>query len=268
MGLIEVDNLEDDRLAVFRHLKATNATRDSGLFVLEGEKLLGRLLDCPRFELESVVLTADRAGDWHNRLPVETPVYVLPESKISQLVGFPFHLGVVSAARRAPWPAATLFLRSIFERTSRLTLAVCPAVNDPENLGAIARIGDCFGIDGILAGPGCPDPLSRRVLRVSMGAVLRLPIWVQPNLFGAVDALQSRLPLELVACVSQPDHTPLDAFRRAPALALVLGNEAQGLAPEWLARCDRQVTIPMRPGADSLNVAVAAGIVMYQATRT
>jgi tRNA G18 (ribose-2'-O)-methylase SpoU len=178
-------------------------------------------------------------------------------------VGYRFHLGVVAAAERRAWTDIESTCRMQRERNGGVTLVVCPAVNDPENLGAIARIADVFGVDGILAGPGCPDPLSRRVLRVSMGAVLRLPVWVdeQPELL--LDRLHDEIGLQAAAAVTDPDATPIARFERPPSLALVLGNEAQGLSAPWIARCHHRVTIPMRPNADSLNVAVATGILLY-----
>ena len=267
MGFVTLDALEDPRLAVFRHLKPHNSTRHLGSFVLEGEKLLLRLLESPQFQIESAVLSPSRAERLRSTIPSEIPAYVLDESLISQLVGFPFHLGVISSARRTPWMPVATYCEAAFKRQNRITLAVCPAVNDPENLGAIARIGDSFGIDGILAGPNCPDPLSRRVLRVSMGAVLRLPVWQESDLAQATRELARRVPLRLAACVAQPEATPLHEFDRPAALGLVFGNEAQGLPHEWVARCEDQLTIPMRSGADSLNVAVSAGIILHHVMR-
>src|SRR5262249_7519186 len=142
------------------------------------------------------------------------------------------------------------------------TLVVCPAVNDPENLGTIARLGDVFGIDGLLTGPGCPDPLSRRVLRVSMGAVLRLPVWVEEDLKASLDALREQCEMRCIAAVTDRKAISLDEFDRPKSIALLLGNEAKGLSADWIERCDSRVTIRMRPGADSLNVAVAAGILL------
>jgi tRNA G18 (ribose-2'-O)-methylase SpoU len=144
---------------------------------------------------------------------------------------------------------------------------VCPRIDNPENLGAIVRVADVFGTAGVLVGARCPDPLSRRVLRVSMGSALRLPVVSPPDLADELDRLGRDFGFETVAAVAGPDAWPLDDFRSPARLALLLGSEAHGLEPDWLARCDRRVTIPMAPGVDSLNVAVAAGILLYHATR-
>jgi tRNA G18 (ribose-2'-O)-methylase SpoU len=100
-----------------------------------------------------------------------------------------------------------------------------------------------------------------------MGAVLRLPVLAEECLDETLDRLHADWRVERVAAVAAGDAEPLDRFERPDRLALVLGNEAQGLAPQWVARCERRLTIPMRQGADSLNVAVAAGIILYHLCR-
>ena len=191
-------------------------------------------------------------------VPAETPLLVVPASLVEQIVGFNFHRGVLACGRRKP----NLDIESLIADRSRLTLVACPDVQDPENLGAIARISSSFGVDALLLGPhGCP-PFSRRVLRVSMGAVWRLPVIESSNLARDLNCLQAH-GIELIATVLDADAQPLDGFARPARMALLLGNEGLGLAQDIVQRCDRKVTIPMHPGADSLNVAVAAGIFLY-----
>jgi tRNA G18 (ribose-2'-O)-methylase SpoU len=179
-------------------------------------------------------------------------------------VGFPFHRGVLACAERRPWPPLDEIVRGA---DRRITLVICPRLSNPENLGAIARIGDVFGIDAILAGPTCPDPFSRRVLRVSMGSILRIPVTVSNRLGELLDKLAHIDRVELHAAVADPAAEPFDQVFRTERLGLVLGEEDQGIEPEWLERCRRKITIPMRPGAGSLNVAVAAGILIHRLTR-
>ena len=144
---------------------------------------------------------------------------------------------------------------------------VCPLLSNPENLGSIARIGDVFGIDAILAGPSCPDPLSRRVLRVSMGATLRLPVIVQERLEDVAEDLKANSDVEFWAAVAEPAAVSFESVVRPRRLALVLGDEDRGVEPRWRSRCRQSITIPMRPGASSLNVSVATGILLYHLTR-
>jgi tRNA G18 (ribose-2'-O)-methylase SpoU len=150
----------------------------------------------------------------------------------------------------------------IADRERPFFAVVLPKVSNPENLGAIARIGDVFGIDAILAGPECPDPLSRRVLRVSMGAAMRLPVIVEDRPIDVASGLLRTSGFELIAAVADPEVEPFGRIPRPRRIGLVLGDEHEGIAPEWLPLC-RPATIPMRPGASSLNVAVAAGILIH-----
>jgi tRNA G18 (ribose-2'-O)-methylase SpoU len=259
MPRIPIHDLDDPRLAIFRNLKATNATRGLAQFVLEGEKLLRRLLES-RFPVASV-LTSDRAADRiASLLAPDMPHYIVAHPEISQVVGYNFHLGVVSCADRRDWPPLEIMLPPP-DRPA--TLAVLPHVDNPENLGALLRIGRAFGLDAVLAGDRSPDPLSRRVLRVSMGAALEIPVYPLADRDTTLEHLAA-LGFQAVAAVSDPEEAiPLDAFRRPPRLAMLLGNESHGLDAAWLESCPARITIPMRPGADSVNLAVAAGILLY-----
>lgn len=263
MTRVPITELDDPRLAMYRDLKVTNATRDSGQFVVEGEKLFERLLASP-FPVASVLATDRLEALVAPRVPAGVPLYVVPEARIEQVVGYNFHRGVIACGVRRPWPGADALAEAA---GARATFVVCPRLDNPENLGAVVRIADVFGVDAVLTGLRCPDPLSRRVLRVSMGSSLRVPVVSSGRLAEVIGRLRAGHGFVTAATVMDPAAEPLDAFRRPDRLALFLGSEGHGLEPEWLALCDRRVTIPMRAGAESLNVAVAAGIALYLATR-
>jgi tRNA G18 (ribose-2'-O)-methylase SpoU len=258
-----VSNLDDPRIAVYRSLKATNQTRGLDQFVVEGEKLVGRLL-ASRFPTVSILATDRFVHRLRDTLPADIPVYVVPLEQVHSLVGFPFHRGVLACGRRLAWPSCEQIVRSAGKT---LTLVFCPKLSNPENLGAIARIGDVFGIDAIVAGPSCPDPLSRRVLRVSMGSVLRLPVLITGDPLDLADFLRREFDVEFWSAVVSPQARPFDTIARPSRLALVLGDEDQGVSDDWIECSAQSVTIPMRQGASSLNVAVAAGILLQHLTR-
>jgi tRNA G18 (ribose-2'-O)-methylase SpoU len=263
MPRVAISDLNDPRIAVYSSLKATNQTRRLRQFVVEGEKLVARVI-ASRFPLVSVLLTDRHESRLHTEMPDDVPIYVVPHEWIDSIVGFPFHRGVLACAQRHPWPP----VEEIVERAGdRLTVVVCPRLSNPENLGAIARVCDVFGVDAILTGPSCPDPLSRRVLRVSMGSILKVPSYTSERLGPIADDLVQSHHLVLMGAVADPAAEPFDGVSRPARLGLVLGEEDQGIEPQWLERCRRLVTIPMRRGARSLNVAVAAGILLYTMTR-
>jgi tRNA G18 (ribose-2'-O)-methylase SpoU len=265
MARVAIDELGDPRIAVYRHLKATNLTRDfdHDRFVVEGEKLVDRLLDSP-FPVASVLTTDRHEPRIAARVAADVPLYVVPHALISAIVGFNFHQGTLACGVRRPWPA----LAEIVERAGdRLTLVICPRLDNPENLGAIVRIGDVFGVDAIVVGGRCPDSLSRRVLRVSMGMALRMPVIASDDLERDLAWLRTESGVTLAATVVDTDAEALDRAARPDRFGLLLGCEGSGLERRWVDLCERRITIPMRPGADSLNVAVAAGILLYHFTR-
>lgn len=258
-NIVAIADLDDPRLAIYRDLKATNQTRWSGQFVVEGRKLAERLWSS-RFPLVSVLASDRVAEGLAPRLPEGVPLLTLPQERLESLVGYNFHQGVLASGLRLPWPALGELVR---DAGPGVTLVVCPRIDNPENLGAIIRIADVFGAAGVVVGPRSPDPLSRRVLRVSMGTALGVPVVAPEDLAGALKRLHEEEGFTLAATLCAPPAEPLGAFEPPERLALLLGTEGNGLDPEWLDLCDRRLTIPMRPGAESLNVAVAAGILLY-----
>ncbi len=258
MPFVFLNSLDDPRLETFRHLKDTNRTRWTGRFIAEGEKLVRRLL-ASDFPIESVLLSERFVPQWQSLLPPDLPVLIVPDEMVEPLVGFNFHRGILACGRRKP----PVSLAVLLPLDKTVTLVVCPEVQDPENLGSILRLAAAFDVEGVLVGQGSADPFSRRVLRVSMGAALGVPVVESREIEADLRQLAGPLALELVATVLDPAAEPLASAARPKRLALLLGSEGHGLRPEWIAVCARRITIPMPGEADSLNVAVAAGIFLY-----
>jgi tRNA G18 (ribose-2'-O)-methylase SpoU len=143
----------------------------------------------------------------------------------------------------------------------------CVDVQDPTNLGGILRNCAAFGAEGVLLSDHCADVFSRRVLRVSMGTAFQLRIAALTDLRATLRTLRDELRVELVAAVLDPAAERLEVAHRTPRMALLIGNEGQGLAGDWLDLCQRRVTLPMEMGTDSLNVAAASAVFLYHFTR-
>ncbi|MDB5388061.1 MAG: rRNA methylase [Planctomycetaceae bacterium] len=258
MPVIPLTDLNDPRLDVYRHLKQTNQTRWEQIFIAEGEKLVERLLESD-FETLSLLSAETHVARLLPRVPENVPVYTVASSDIDQLIGFNFHRGVLACGRRKPNPP----LESLWQNASgRLLLVLCPDIKDPENLGAILRISAAFGVDGVIVGREGTDPYSRRVLRVSMGTVFRLPV-IQVDEWGTVFAALRSENIETAATVLDSAAEPLFLAKRPARFALAFGCEGHGLPSEFVVKCDRRVTIQMANGVDSLNVSVAAGIFLH-----
>lgn len=267
MPLIPVDDLNDSRLDPYRNLKLTNQTRTTGPMIAEGHRVVKRLVESD-FAVESILVSERRKHTIEEINPDRYQILVVPEEIGTQLVGFEFHAGVLAAGKRRESPSISEWLPP--KLNDNELIVVCPRITDPDNLGTLIRLCVGFGVRALLLGPGSTDPYSRRVLRVSMGHAFFLPIIQADDLTPPLIALRERHGFQFLATVLDQSATPLDQFPFGGAkdgiptrAGLFLGNEADGLDPEWVHFCHEQVTIPMGPQADSLNVSVAAGIFLH-----
>ncbi len=248
-----------------------DAKAHGGLFIAEGDLVVRRLL-ASRFVCQSVLLAANRLdGLVHDlsRLPPKTPVFVAEPAVLSDLVGFNMHRGVLAVGVRGPG----LSLAELLSRPGPI-LVLEDLVNH-DNLGGIFRNAAALGGPGVgvVLSPRCADPLYRKSLRVSMGAILSVPFARATDWPGDLAQLAAG-GCEPWAMVAQADAEPLAraaSERRGQGIALVLGSEGPGLAPATVAACARRVTIRMDKAdtmIDSLNVGMAAGIALYELARS
>ena len=263
MPVISIESLDDPRVESYRNLKMKNLQRGGEFFIAEGKKVVERLLES-NFQTASVFISRKRIDEWNKKVPNDVPLYVADQDVMNHLVGFDFHVGVVGCGVRRPNDA----LKSVLSQTAkRLTVVVCPHCDNPENLGAIVRIGAAFGIDALLLGKSCCDPFSRRVIRVSMGTAFKLPIIESTDLGRDLVRLKNEWQFELAATVLDERAEVVDRANRSSRFGILLGNEDTGLDESWTRFCNRHLTIPMSLGTDSLNVAVTAGIILHHFTR-
>ncbi len=268
MALIPIHEPDDPRIAPFRHVR-DRTLRDDGLFVAEGPFLLDRMV-AAGLRIDAVLAKPSRAAALAQRLP-GVSVFAASVPLLRQIVGYRFHRGVVACARRPEQPTLEQLstLLTVTERATPPVLVVAPWVLDHENVGSLARVAAAFGAAGMLIGPRSCDPFWRRAIRVSAGAVFSLPIRRADDLPAELAELRRRRGLHVYAAVLHPDAQPLTQVR-PPAdqpLALMIGPEDHGLFEADLALADQRVTIPMPATTDSLNLAVAAAVCLYELTR-
>ncbi|MDA8410361.1 MAG: RNA methyltransferase [Treponema sp.] len=253
---------------------ATLRDRDlaaEGLVVAEGRLAAERLIARSAIEAyEPLALLATPGAaenlevfDSRAGLAARWPFFVASEAELSELAGFPFHRGIIAIAMRPP-PLHAEALAETMAGRGLPPLLVLPRTRDPENLGALARSAAALGFGGMLLGPPCPDFLSRRALRVSMGAVLAMPC-ARLGSPEAWKAFASR-GYALAGAVIDQGATEAAAWEPRAPCALALGDEYAGLDQAWLAVCDEKITIAMAMGPDSLNVAAAGAILMWRAS--
>jgi tRNA G18 (ribose-2'-O)-methylase SpoU len=263
MAIIPISTLDDPRVALYRNLKDRALDRGGRWFIAEGEYVVRRLL-ASDFPVESVFLAERRAAAMAPLVPESVPVYVAPQAVMGGVMGFKFHSGVVACGRRKPGRTID---QVVPRDRDRLTLVACPDISNVENIGSIIRLCAGFGVDALVLGEQCHDPFWRQSVRVSMGTIFSLPLVHTDDLRRDLRRLKAEWGVELAATVLDADAEPLARAARPAKFGLLFGGEAQGLEAPYVRACDRRVTIPMKLGTDSLNVAVAAGIFLYHFSR-
>jgi tRNA G18 (ribose-2'-O)-methylase SpoU len=209
--------------------------------------------------VESVLLAERKSAAIAPLVPDNTALFVASDQLIERIIGFEFHSGVLACGIRPPSPS----IQSVIPPAPEpVLLTVCQQITNTENLGALIRISAAFGARAILCGERCCDPYFRQSIRVSMGCIFSLPIIRCDDLLADLDTLKA-MGIARLAAVLADDAEPLHSVARVPRMAVVFGSEAQGLDAITIGHCDRRVTIPMKLGTDSLNVAVAAAVFLF-----
>ncbi|MEV1294927.1 RNA methyltransferase [Pseudonocardia sp. NPDC049635] len=264
--LTPVDSPDDPRIDDFRDLTTADRRPDRpggrGFVIAEGVVVVRRLLESP-YPVRSLLGVPRRLAELSEELArVDVPAYSTDADTMARAVGFHLNRGVLAVADRTREPDPVELLRG-----EARTIAVCEGVGDHENLGSLFRNAAALGVDGVLLGPGCSDPLYRRSVRVSMGHVLRVPFTRLGGIWPAsLDTLRDN-GYTVVALTPAADAEPLaSAGLAGRRVALLLGAEGPGLTVEALAAADRRVRIPMASGVDSLNVATAAAVAFHAVT--
>jgi tRNA G18 (ribose-2'-O)-methylase SpoU len=233
-----------------------------GLFMAEGEKVIRRAL-AAGYPMRSMLLTPKWAEVMRDVTEATAaPVYLVSPELAEQVTGYHVHRGALAAMGRLPLPAPAEVL------AGAARVAVFEDVVDHTNLGAAFRNAAALGIDAVLLTPRCADPLYRRAVKVSMGAVFHVP-WTRLDAWPGDLGLLGRHGFVTAAlCLSEQSVT-LDelAGRGHEKLALMLGTEGEGLSAAALRAADERVRIPMAAGVDSLNVAAASAVAFYATRR-
>lgn len=268
--VIELTDAADVRLADYVRLRDVNLRKSlesvHGLFLAEGEKVIRRALRAG-YAPRSLLLT-DRRRDALADLDdmVDAPLYVVPEPVARSLVGFDLHRGVLGSFHRTPLPPVA----DVLDGARRVV--VLEDIVDHTNVGAIFRSAAGLGVEAVIMAPRCADPLYRRSVKVSMGAVFTLPYTRLDDWFSGLDMLRG-LGFRLLALTPGPDSVPLGTALAGTGpddrVALMLGTEGDGLSARWSELADTRVRIPMAGrDIDSLNVTAAAAIACHELLRT
>lgn len=267
---IEITDLNDPRVEMFTHLTEAQLRNkldpEQGIFIAESPKVINVALDAG---MEPVALLTSHKNLDGQAQPIvarcgDIPIYTGDDALLTGITGFELTRGILCAMRRAK----PLSVPEVCEGKHRIV--IIDSVVNATNTGAIFRAAAALGMDGILLTRTCCDPLNRRSVRVSMGTVFQIPWtylgetchdWPQPSMeqlhqLGYKTAAMALSDNSI--CIDDP------RLRSTDRLAIIMGNEGDGLSNEALEACDYIVKIPMQNGVDSLNVAGAAAVAFWE----
>jgi tRNA G18 (ribose-2'-O)-methylase SpoU len=266
-----VPDAGDPRLADYVRLTDVDLRKsleaEHGLFVAEGEKVIRRAA-AAGYAVRSLLATERRAAGLQDLAEVcGAPAYVVPDHVAERLTGYHVHRGALAAMRRRPLPGVT----DVLAREPVRRVLVLEDIVDHGNVGGIFRCAAALGVDAVILSPRCADPLYRRAVKVSMGAVFAVPYARMTDWYGGLAGLRAA-GFRLLALTPDQSAVPLEAAPMGERVGLMLGTEGDGLSSRWLHEADEAVCIPMHPGAmaagvDSLNVVAAAAIACQQLSR-
>jgi RNA methyltransferase, TrmH family len=202
---------------------------------------------------------AARAEKLLSQLAAQVETLLLPDKLFAGAVPSDAPQGVAALAR---WKEFSL--EDVLAKSKAGPLLAIAGVQDPGNLGTILRSADAFGASGALLGEGTVSMFNPKVVRASAGSVFRLPV-ARAKLFDALGPMKEH-GLRLVATASHKG-TPLDQAKLSGPLAIFIGSEGAGLSRDLIKEMDEVVAIPQAPQVESLNVGVAASIVLYEVAR-
>ncbi|MGH7390558.1 MAG: TrmH family RNA methyltransferase [Candidatus Rokuibacteriota bacterium] len=262
-----VEDAQDPCLSDYHALRDRQWRRRAPIFLVESALLVRRLVTESPFRVRSLLVTPaalEGLRDTLERAGAGMEVHVGAPALLRQVLGFEFHRGCLAVAERGP----ALEAQRLIEPPGARTVLVLEAVRDPDNVGALFRDARSFGAEAVLLTPGAGDPLYPKAIRASAGASLTVPFARLPDWPAQVARLrEAGYALLALAPAGETGLVDLGRTRRVPSrAALLVGGEGEGLGEAARAAADLSVRIAMAPGADSLNVAVAAGIALHWLT--
>lgn len=270
-NMIEITDFDAPELDVYARLTEAQLLNkdhlEDGLFIAESPKVISRALD-GGYEPVSVLVERKQVLEDAETIAVlgkcgNVPVYTAEFEVLTKLTGFKLTRGMLCAMKRRRLPG----LQEICNGCDRI--AVLENVMNPTNVGAIFRSAAALHMDAVILTGGCSNPLYRRASRVSMGTVFQIPwTFVDNSVIWPEEGMKilRELGFKTAAMALKEDSASIDdpELMKEDKLAVILGTEGDGLAPETIADCDYTVMIPMSHGVDSLNVAAASAVAFWQ----
>ncbi len=241
---------------------SAKARSGSGTMLLEGLRLCGDAAACGTI-IKRVLVTEvalERYGDrLKELLSLAESVYIISDRVASSIGDTNTPQGVFAEV-------ALPTLGTVDKLDSRGVYFLLDTVQDPGNVGTILRTAEGLGLSGVILSAGCADVFSSKVIRASMGSVLRLPVLVDMDLPNTIDCMRDS-GMNIFAARLDESAVPIDKLSKSGGLGIVLGNEGSGVSEAVYSHCSGSVSIPMSSSIESFNVAVSAAIVAWELRR-
>lgn len=248
----KITSTKNPRVVSLRALRDGKARQAAGCFLVEGAKLCAEAVRDAR--VETVLADETKAEQFAALLAACGDVLLAPAHVVAAVSSAKTPQGICAAVRMPP---------PLDLQEARGALLILDGVQDPGNVGTMLRTAEAAGFSGAMLSPACADAFGPKAVQASMGAVLRLPIW-RGALAEAIGYLQGRGMTVISAELGGAPYADVLAHVRLP-MGLVVGSEGGGVSEAVSAMASARVSLPMRGRAESLNAAVAAGILMYAA---
>jgi tRNA G18 (ribose-2'-O)-methylase SpoU len=267
----QINSLDIPDLHPYRTLRRPMDHLKNGIFVAEGAKVVRRLLDS-----DLTIISFLMTKEWydkllpggeippHRRNNKEQPtIYLAGKESVESIVGYNLHQGIMAIAKLPPQRSLEETIPIIAK--PHLVVALDGLVN-AENVGLVIRNCAAFGVGVVIVGETSSSPYLRRAVRNSMGTVFTLPIVHANNLAASLTFLKNNHATRIIAAHPH-EQTSIHFAAVSGNICIVFGNEGEGISQTVLEVCDKYVAIPMMNGTDSLNVASASAVFLYEARK-
>ncbi len=259
-SLRRVDSRQNTRVRELRRAFAEAAQNQQGEVAIEGMHLVEEAIRSG-LRLRTVFFSDSAHQRAHRLLPqlsAQTEALLLPDSVFASAVPTETPQGVAALVRVKTWTLENILARQ------PVLLVITAGLQDPGNLGTVARSAEAFGVTGLLLGERTVSPWNWKALRASAGSLLRLPV-TQIKLGKTLPDIKAH-GVRVLATSSHKGTVIPEANLRGP-IAIVVGGEGAGVPKDVLALADEVLVIPQSPKVESLNAGIAASIVLYEAAR-
>ena len=255
LGFKEITSKDNSLIKLVCDLQRSAKVRvENSLFVLEGLRICKDAFD-NGIKFDKLIVSHTAFDKYYNEIlefsKISNENILIPDSLFKKISETTSPQGIIAVAKK-PERCEINFKKGRFIGLENL--------QDPSNLGAIARTAEALGVSGIIMSKNCCDPYAPKSIRASMGTLLRLPIFITENFAEEINDFG----LVSYACVVDSNALPINEVNFSDGCVVAIGNEANGLTEETVKSSDYSVTIPMKGTAESLNASVAASIVAWE----